>query len=296
MRNKKFKQFPAEIKNFIQQSQINEITEYFVYQKLAQAAKKKHNQDALKKIADDELKHYNAFKQYSREEIKPNKLKVWKYFWMARMLGLTFGVKLMEQGEAQAQINYQKLEEYMPEIKEIIHDENSHEKALIDLIDEEKLKYVGSIVLGLNDALVEITGTLAGFTFALQNSKLIALTGLIMGVAASLSMAASEYLATKAEKNGNDPLKSAISTGIAYVLTVFFLVSPYFLLENFYLSLFFTVLNGLIIILIFNFYISVVQALSFRKRFFEMAFISLGVATLSFGIGALIRYFLGVEV
>ena len=54
------------------------------------------------------------------------------------------------------------------------------EKALLEMLDEERLKYVGSMVLGLNDALVELTGSLAGFTFAMQNTKLIALSGLIV--------------------------------------------------------------------------------------------------------------------
>ena len=50
----------------------------------------------------------------------------------------------------------------MPSAKEIVEDEDKHEQELIDLIDEERLRYVGSIVLGLNDALVELTGALAG--------------------------------------------------------------------------------------------------------------------------------------
>ena len=64
----------------------------------------------------------------------------------------------------------------------------------MELIEEEHLNYIGSMVLGMNDALVELTGTLAGLTFALQNTRLIALTGFITGIAASFSMAASEYL------------------------------------------------------------------------------------------------------
>ena len=42
-----------------------------------------------------------------------------------------------------------------------------NESALLQLLDEEKLRYTGSIVLGLNDVLVELTGALAGLTLAL---------------------------------------------------------------------------------------------------------------------------------
>ena len=40
--------------------------------------------------------------------------------------------------------------------------EEEHERELIALIDEERLRDMGSVVLGLNDALVEFTGMLAG--------------------------------------------------------------------------------------------------------------------------------------
>ena len=164
------------------------------------------------------------------------------------------------------------------------------------MINEEKLKYVGSMVLGLNDALVELTGVLAGLTLALQNTRLIAMAGLITGVAASMSMAASEYLSTKSETNGKDPLRASLYTGSAYVLTVLFLIFPFLLLPDIYLALGFTVLNAIIVIFIFTFYISVVKDLSFKKRFLEMTVISLGIATLTFIIGFMIRIFLGISV
>lgn len=122
----------------------------------------------------------------------------------------------------------------MPYAKSIVKDEDEHEKQLIDLIDEERLRYVGSMVLGLNDALVELTGALAGLTFALRNTHVVAMAGLITGVAASLSMAASEYLSTKSEEGAKNPLKASVYTGSAYVLTVLFLIFPYLFFTNLY--------------------------------------------------------------
>ncbi len=103
----------------------------------------------------------------------------------------------------------------MEHFAEMARDEQHHEEKLIEMIDEERLQYMGSVVLGLNDALVEFTGALAGFTLALNDTKLIALTGSITGIAAALSMASSEYLSTKSEKTHNKrPVKAAIYTGI----------------------------------------------------------------------------------
>ncbi len=156
--------------------------------------------------------------------------------------------------------------------------------------------YLGSIVLGLNDALVELTGVLAGLTLALQSSKLIVVAGLITGVAASLSMAGSEYLSTKAEGNGGRAGKSAFYTGFAYILTVLFLIFPYLLLSNVYYSLVWTLINAVIVIFAFTYYVSIEKGESFKHRFLEMLAISGGVTLISFGFGYLIRLYFGVVV
>src|SRR3989304_527579 len=93
-------------------------------------------------------------------------------------------------GEAE-QGNYAAVAQEIAAAATYQEEENLHEEKLIDMLDEERLQYAGSVVLGLNDALVELTGALAGLTLALQNVKLIALSGLIPGIAASMSMAES---------------------------------------------------------------------------------------------------------
>lgn len=278
------------------ESQKSEITEHHIYTKLSGKIRDPHNSDVLKRIGRDELRHYEFWKQHTKQDVRPSRLRIFIFFWTARIFGLTFGIKLMERGEDQAQTTYARIAEVIPEAKSIIEDEDRHEHELVEMLEEEHLKYVGSVVLGLNDALVELTGTLAGLTFALQNTRLTALAGLITGIAASLSMAASEYLSTKSDESGEDPLRSSVYTGIAYIVTVFVLIIPYLIFSHYLVCLGLTIANAILIILVFNYYISVAKDLSFRKRFFEMVSISLGVALISFGIGYLIRVVLGVEV
>lgn len=285
-----------KIKKEIVNFQKNEISEYFIYRKLANSIKDINNKKILERISNEEFEHYNLWKEYSKEEVKPNKFKIWKYFIISKIFGITFGLKLMEKGEEKAQIKYEEISKFVPIAEEIEKDENEHEKQILNLIEEEKLKYVGSMVLGLNDALVEFTGTLAGLTFALQKTSLIAMAGLIAGIAASFSMAASEYLSTKTEGEAREPLKASIYTGIAYIFTVLFLIFPYLILINPYFSLSLTIFNAIIVIFIFTFYISIAKDISFKKRFIEMISISLGIATLSFLIGFLVRIFLGIEI
>lgn len=284
------------VKQAVLSFQKNEITEYFIYSRLAKSEKNAGNSEVLKKIAADELRHYNIWKKYSQKDAAPDRLKVWKYFIITKVLGLTFGLKLMEGGEDSAVSAYKDIAGAIPEAAAIADEEGAHEMELVNMIDEDRLKYMGSVVLGLNDALVEFSGALAGLTFALQNTQLVATAGAIMGIAASLSMAASEFLSTKSEGSGKNPLKACVYTGIAYVMTVFLLILPYLLLKNLLLSLAFMLLAVVIIIYSFTFYISVAKDLNFHKRFAEMVSISLGVASLSFLIGLLVRHFMKIEV
>jgi VIT1/CCC1 family predicted Fe2+/Mn2+ transporter len=202
----------------------------------------------------------------------------------------------MEQGEAAVQKDYAAVSNAIPEAKKFQHEEDVHEEQLINMLDEERLRYAGSVVLGLNDALVELTGALAGLTLALQNEKLIALSGLITGIAASMSMAASEYLSTRSEDTGKHPVRAALYTGIAYIITVALLVLPYLLIGNYIVDLVIALTTAVIIIAVFNYYISVAKGESFRARFIEMAALSLSVAAFSFVIGYFIRKWLGIEV
>lgn len=277
-------------------AQKNEITEHLIYEKLASSIKDPRNREVLRRISMDELEHYNFWRKYTGRDVKPDRLKIWKYFIISKIFGITFGMKLVEKGEEKAQNIYKKIAEKLPEAKEIVEDEDEHEKELLDLIDEERLRYVGSMVLGLNDALVELTGALAGLTLTLQNAHLVAVTGLITGVAASLSMATSEYLSTKSEGDGKKPFKAAVYTGFAYVLTVLLLILPYLIIPNLLICLGLTILDGILVIFIFTYYISVARELPFRKHFLEMAAVSLGVAGFTFLIGFLITTFLNIEV
>lgn len=290
-------QLAEDIRKKVIQFQQTEITEYHIYKRLAKRIKSPENAKILDRIAEDEKRHYEGWKKYTSEDVQPRWFYVWFYYLVSIAFGFTFGVKLMEQGEEAAQGNYAAIAKAIPEAKKYQEEEDRHEQQLIEMLDEERLQYAGSVVLGLNDALVELTGALAGLTLALQNGKLIALSGLITGIAASLSMAASEYLSTRSEQTNKHPVRAAIYTGIAYIITVALLVLPYLLMpENFYADLVIALMTAVIIIAVFNYYISVAKGESFRARFLEMAGLSLGVALFSFIIGYFIRQWLGIEI
>lgn len=286
----------ARTRDILVEAQRNEITEHHVYARLAHATKDSHNRKVLERISGDEKKHYNALARMTRENPPPKRLKMWAYILLSRTLGLTFGVKLMEAGESLAEKRYLALVKAIPSIRWIARDESEHERRILGMLDEDFLKYVSSIVLGISDALVELTGAMAGLTFAISNSRMVALAGIVTGIAAGLSMAASEFLSKRHEGGDQSPTKAATYTGIAYLLTVAFLVFPYLLSIGPYAALAWMMANALVVILVFSFYVSVALEHPFWSRFGEMAGLSLFVAVLSFGIGAVAQHFLGVEV
>jgi len=275
--------------------QRNEITEHRVYNRLAELCGDSHNAQVLRTVAKEELGHAEYWKEKTGVDIKPNKFKAFRIVLMARIFGLTFTLKQMERNESAAQKAYASLIDYYPEVKKIKEDEETHENMLLNMLDEEKLKYVGSIVLGLGDALVELTGALAGFTLALGETKIITIAGLVTGVSAAFSMASSDYLSKRSENNPN-AAKSAMYTGGTYLCTVIFLILPFFIFNNPFLSLAITLGVALLIIFLFTYYISVAKDLNFFRRFLEMALISLGVAALSFGVGYVLKLLLGIDV
>ena len=280
----------------IKKMQQGEMTESVIYTRIAKFAKGEENKEVLRRIAREELAHCQIWEKYTGKKMKPQMGKVRWFTLLARIFGFTFAVKLMEKGEGNAQEEYATLEAEVEESIAIRREEEAHEQALLQMLDEENLHYVGSMVLGLSDALVELTGSLAGFAFALQNTKVIALSGLIVGISATFSMASSEFLAARSEGR-TDAMKSCAYTGIAYLITVILLIAPYLLFpaDQFLPALICMLAMVVLIIAGFTFYTSVAQDQKFGKHFLEMAGISIGVAVVSFVVGILAKKFLGVD-
>lgn len=278
-----------------------EATEAEVYRRLARMQKDGVNRSILEGISLEEERHEAVIAGMTGEKVLPDMRKVRRQIMLARLFGFTFSVKMMESTEHDAAAEYRELG-----LDDIADEEEAHEENMIGMLDEERLRYSGSVVLGMSDALVELTGALAGLTFALQSLNLVALAGLVTGISAAFSMGASEYLSSRAEKKSESAVKAAFFTWISYLITVLMLVSPYFLfssgspdfqgLEPHIQALICTFIIGLLIVAVFNFYVSVVEGVSFRSRFIEMAAILGVVSLISYGIGIALRGMLGVEV
>lgn len=89
--------------------QRNELTEYHIYNRLSQQSKGENNKKILEQIATDELRHHHFYQEYTQRDVNPNRWKIFKFYWSARIFGLTFSLKLMEKGEERSKNLYREV-------------------------------------------------------------------------------------------------------------------------------------------------------------------------------------------
>jgi len=273
--------------------QRNEITEHLLYGILADRAPG-NNGRVLRRISEDELKHYAYFKKITGREIAPDGWRILFFRVVSFIFGLTFTLKMMENGESKAEHNYEEVEAHVPGIQRIIREERRHEADLIDQIEEEALRHLGSMVLAINNSIQEITGIVVGLTFALANALLVGKTALISGIAATLAMVASEYLSQKAESaDASAPRKAAMYTGAIYLFVVAVVVTPFFVFSHHYAALGAAIGAVVFIVAVFTFFMSVVKSLDYKKALVEVSLITAGVVALSLAAGMGMRMVFG---
>ncbi|MBI4597442.1 MAG: VIT1/CCC1 transporter family protein [Candidatus Omnitrophica bacterium] len=278
----------------------NEYRDYVTYRELALIETVPAFKRILEELTQHELEDYNFWLSLSSKKtfrISPWELLFLKF--LRRVLGLTFTAKFLERHEKQAIMNYHEVlltasGKMKEEIQQIIRHEEYHERSLIDQIKEERITFMGSIVLGLNDALIELTGALTGFAFAFHTSRTVAVAGFILGIAASMSMASSAYLSARHEQ-GKDPAKAALYTGVSYLAVVLLLLLPFVVMPYAPAAVAVMIATVILIVAALSYYTAIVFERAFKKSLVEMLLFSVGVAIVSFIIGSLARRFTGLE-
>jgi len=76
--------------------QTTEAAEHVVYKALAEKTKGA-DANALERIAEDELRHSNEWKEFTQTETHPNNPTVWNFLIISRLIGLTFAIEIMEE-------------------------------------------------------------------------------------------------------------------------------------------------------------------------------------------------------
>ena len=256
----------------------------------------------LETLAEHENEHLAFWlTRADRKTFSVSRWELWKHRLIRKFLGLTFAAKYLESFQEDSSAAYGAIlaqtqdKELSEKMRAFVAAERTDEETLIGHIKEERVAFISNIVLGLNDGLIELTGALVGFSFALQKPALVALTGAITGISAALSMASSAYLQARHDpERMREAKKSGIYTGIAYLIVVILLVAPFIILHDTHLALVMMFLIVFAIILCVSFYTAVLFDRRFRSQAGEMLMFSVGVALIAFLMGTLFRELTGI--
>jgi len=207
----------------------HQYRDYCVYKALAQGEPDADFRAMLQEMTRFEHEDFLFWRSLAKEHrYRASKFEIIFFKALRRMFGLIFTVKVLERRAKKILAHYRKYlarvtnAELRRRMETVVAHETYHEQVLIAQLKEDRVTFISNMVLGLNDGLVELTGALVGFSFALGDHLLVAVAGLITGISASLSMASSAFMQARYEEN-KDPRKAAFYTGLAYLIVVILL-------------------------------------------------------------------------
>ncbi|HXG00787.1 MAG TPA: VIT1/CCC1 family protein [Bacteroidota bacterium] len=278
----------------------DEYTDHLVYQKLAARENNAERRETLMSLSHQEEAHYKFWNSLlDGYEPRVRRLFLQMVVLMRYLFGVTFAVKFLERHEEQVIEEYRRVRPQLDgeagtRLDQIIADEEKHEDFFIGQINEGVVKYLGFIVLGLADAIIEITGVHAGFLGVTSSTTMAGVAGLVVGFAAAISMATAAYLQAKQSTERN-PITSALITGFSYILAVVFLALPYFLTGNMLLAFIVSLFMAMLLTAYFTFYSAVLFDRHFGKEFLESSALTIGTAIATYLFGEFLGRLFGIH-
>lgn len=272
----------------------DEWSDYTLYDRLAKTV----NADSpfagvLKTLSATEQRHFEFWRKYVPDaQPKLAKMKLYWILFLRRFFGLTFATRYLDRHEANVVVVYQGLAKLIPDedrqaFDAMVADEKDHEKAFAMKVESAVVRYISFVVLGLADALVEISGIHAGWLGLFDKTEIAGLAGIIAGGAASLAMASAAFAQAKQGFQGSARL-SAIYTGVSYFVTAVTLATPYFLTSNMLLALGSSLTLAVVILAITTWYSIVIQQKVFLRDFVEILMILFATTIIVFLLGAFV--------
>ncbi len=274
---------------------------YVIFKAMAEREKDASRRKVLEQLQAKEFEHYEFWRDYTKikEEPQVSSFGIHIRIIITAILGLTFTLKLLERFESNVVKGYQKLvvtieDKYKPGLKTLLKDEMEHESFFLSQIGEGRLKYMSFVVLGLADAIVEISGVHAGFLGVTSSTLIAGVAGLVVGFAAAISMASAAYLQSKQE-TGKPSAPAAISTGVAYIIAVVLLALPYFITDNMPYAFGASIIVAIFLVAGFTFYGAVLNDTKFSRDFFQAVALTIGTAIATYFFGLFIGQFFGIQ-
>ncbi|MDT7888998.1 MAG: rubrerythrin family protein [Desulfurococcales archaeon] len=292
----------GELMNVAIASCRDEYIDGAIYRGLSRAPfLSKISKSVLMEMASQEERHYRFWVRVSGGcRVRFLWVRVLVALFMALLFGATITIKILERKENETIQRYMGVLKHFEgservELEAIIEDEIKHENVLMEKIEEERIRYLGFIVLGLSDAIIEISGIHAGTLGVYEDTVKSGIAGLIAGIAASMAMAAAAYAQAKQGGMGR-PATSAMYTGIAYFLTAVALAIPYFIVHEIIVAFTLSIAISIVILAYISTYGSVLYNRNYLREIAETTLIILGISAALYFIGVLVSEFLGIRV
>jgi len=281
----------------------DEYKDYLVYSRLARFNRNRNPKfsETFARLAGKEKAHYDFWKKYSpQKEPRSSKWGAALIIIISILFGTTFAIKYLEKHEIKTIEKYRAIAPFVPEeekafFSEMIVEEEEHEHNFRNEIQSSYIRYFSFIILGLADAIVEISGIHAGSLGIYDSTKLTGLAGIVAGAAASLAMASAAYAQAKQGFQGSASMSAAF-TGISYFISAVLLATPYFITKDMIDAVSMSLTFAIIILAVTNYYNSVISEKGFTKDFIEMVGITLGATVVLFLFGEAIRSLFGITI
>ncbi len=285
------------------QGAADEYTDYMVYRRLAESRRTKDPKlvEILTELSKAERRHYDFWSKYADEkQPMPSRLTIYITLFLRYLFGITFAVKYLEKHEDAVVKRYKSVSHLIPEADRsefdaMVSDEVEHENAFLEQTQGKYVKYISFIVLGLADAIVEISGIHAGSLGIYSSTLITGLAGIIAGAAASIAMASAAFAQAKQGFQGS-PSLSAAFTGVSYFVNAVILATPYFLTKNMGLAIGTSITLAICIIAFISYYNSILSNARFLRDFLELSGIMLGASGALFVFGLVIRSVTGITI
>ena len=282
----------------------DEYTDYLVYKRLSESSSVKDPKikQILVTLSNTEYGHYEFWKKFlpSDTKVVANTWAIYLTLLLRMIFGNTFAIKYLEKHETAVIKKYKSVKNSIPEVDqrrfdEMVRDEEEHENTFMEQMQGPYLKYIAFIILGLADAIVEISGIHAGSLGIYHSTEITGLAGIVAGASASIAMASAAYAQAKQGFQGS-PTISAVFTGGSYFINAIVLAAPYFFTKSQEIAITTSIIFALLIIAFVTYYNSVVSSARFLRDFTELSGIMLGASAALFLFGLLIRSVFGITI
>ncbi|MEM3675716.1 MAG: VIT1/CCC1 family protein [Thermoplasmataceae archaeon] len=250
----------------------DELTDRDFYVRLSEKINDTWLSENLRRLSTIEEKHASFWEDDLKKlgvetsGVHPRRLKTMFLLFFSRILGVGLTVKILEHGEIETVAEYRKYAEeshedveFKQKLEGIISDEVEHESVFDSTIDRtrEDIETNRELIYGISDGLVEVLASLAGLSAIITDHFLIALGGIVVGVSGAMSMSLGAYLSRNSEtlfhlaeirkrsilhnedekkeeveKIRSKSSKSAVNTGLSYILGAVIPILPFLALQR----------------------------------------------------------------